>query len=275
MSNYVSSLVQRKVIGSSTIKSILIYLSDRASDDGSGIWVSKANISNDTEFSKRTVQASIKKLIEDGILIEAGIKKHQNGHTIDYSINLTRIKGLNGTRDDKQGGVQEMRASNNGVQELHPTGAGDSPQGVQELHPNLPLTIHEPSTTPLTPKGELAVLLLEFERMWGYYPRKVGKGSARKAFIKARKIATLEEIAIGMKGFVENINGTPMDKIPHAATWLNGERWLDDQTHAANRGQTSEDTMRSLGATAADDMANLFSPDQLLTNTGQEQIDGL
>ncbi len=260
MSNYVSSLVQRRIIGSSTLKSILIYLADRASDDGSGIWVSKANISNDTEFSKRTVQASIKKLVDQGILYEAGIKKHQNGHTVDYSINLGIVKGLIGTRDDEKEGVQEMRASNNGVQESHHTGAGDSPQGVQEIHPNHPSTDLEPSTTPLTPKGGLAELENEFERFWDYYPRKVGRKAAKTAFFKARKNNDLKTIAVPLRAFVECINGTPMDKIPHAATWLNQERWLDDQTHAANRGQTSADDLRSLGAaTAADDMGSLFS----------------
>lgn len=116
-------------------------------------------------------------------------------------------------------------------------------------------------TTPLTPKGELVG---EFERFWEYYPRKVGKGNAQKAFIKARGKAELVEIAVPLKHFVENLNGTEMSKIPHAATWLNQERWLDDQTHAANRGQTSADDLRSLGAvTAADDMGSLFGAEQL------------
>ena len=117
--------------------------------------------------------------------------------------------------------------------------------------------VNDKSLTPLTPKGELES---EFDRFWEYYPRKVGTGKAKVAFFKAREKATLAEIAIPLKHFVESINGTPINKIPHAATWLNQTRWKDDQTHAVNRERTSEDDMQSLGAgTASDDMGMLFS----------------
>lgn len=128
--------------------------------------------------------------------------------------------------------------------------------------------VKEPVNTPLAPKGDLEA---EFERFYGFYPRHVGHLKAKTAFMKARKKASLKLIGVGLKNFVDNINGTPMDKIPHAATWLNQERWKDDQTHAANRGRTSEDDMRSLGGTTAgDDMANLFGPEtfQIETNQG-------
>ena len=44
MSNLVSNLIQTKKVGSLTKKAILMYMADKASDDGSGIWVSKANM---------------------------------------------------------------------------------------------------------------------------------------------------------------------------------------------------------------------------------------
>ena len=44
MSNKISNLVQTKKIGSLTKKAILMYMADKASDDGSGIWVSKKNM---------------------------------------------------------------------------------------------------------------------------------------------------------------------------------------------------------------------------------------
>jgi hypothetical protein len=101
----------------------------------------------------------------------------------------------------------------------------------------------------------------EFERVWPHYPRKVGVGSARKAWLKARASASFEEIAASLRVFIPAVKGTPIDKIPHFATWLNGERWKDDHSHAVNRGRTSTDDLRDLSTiTATDDLARLMGP---------------
>ena len=60
MSNLVSNLIQTKKVGSLTKKAILMYMADKASDDGSGIWVSKANMAADLEMTDRAVRIHIK-----------------------------------------------------------------------------------------------------------------------------------------------------------------------------------------------------------------------
>lgn len=67
-----------------------------------------------------------------------------------------------------------------------------------------------------------------FEDFWSAYPRKVGKGNARKAFVKAMKSATVEEIAEGLNRQIPSLLSKETQYIPHAATWLNGERWNDE-----------------------------------------------
>jgi hypothetical protein len=99
MSNLVSNLVQTKKVGSNTQKSILMYMADKASDDGSGIWVSKKNMAADLEMAIRTLQTNIKDMVSAGIITEAGQKKHKNGYTVDYTINLERIGTLQNTRE--------------------------------------------------------------------------------------------------------------------------------------------------------------------------------
>tara|TARA_B100000965_G_scaffold140138_2_gene116695 strand:- start:3793 stop:4554 length:762 start_codon:yes stop_codon:yes gene_type:complete len=99
MSNLVSNLVQTKKVGSNTQKSILMYMADKASDDGSGIWVSKKNMAADLEMAIRTLQTNIRDMVSSGIISEAGQKKHKNGYTVDYSINLERIGTLQNTRE--------------------------------------------------------------------------------------------------------------------------------------------------------------------------------
>lgn len=65
-----------------------------------------------------------------------------------------------------------------------------------------------------------------FEEFWKAYPRKASKGSARKAWIKALGLATPEVLIAGAVRYNNDPNRDPAFTA-HAATWLNGERWLD------------------------------------------------
>ena len=77
---------------------------------------------------------------------------------------------------------------------------------------------------PKSPQGE------RFERFWDCYPRKVGKGNARKIFAKLKPS---EEMLGRMIRAVELAKQSPQwqrdggQYIPYPATWLNQERWED------------------------------------------------
>lgn len=67
----------------------------------------------------------------------------------------------------------------------------------------------------------------EFEQWWQAYPRKVGKGHARRAYhsaIRTKKVTT--------QRLLDSIREQKFDPrpqfVPMPATWLNGERWLDE-----------------------------------------------
>ena len=69
-----------------------------------------------------------------------------------------------------------------------------------------------------------------FNHFYQQYPRRVGKGAARRAFIAATKKASPEKIEAGLaaaKAAWKDAR-TEQEFIPHPATWLNGERWADD-----------------------------------------------
>ena len=68
-----------------------------------------------------------------------------------------------------------------------------------------------------------------FEQWWKRYPRKVGKGQARKAYASALKKVSADELAEAAEAFAGRVHrsGTEDRFIPHPATWLNGERWTD------------------------------------------------
>lgn len=64
-----------------------------------------------------------------------------------------------------------------------------------------------------------------FEQFWQAYPRKIGKGQARRAFQLALRKTTQEVMiqAVRCQRF------DPRERFqPYPATWLQGERWLDE-----------------------------------------------
>ena len=67
-----------------------------------------------------------------------------------------------------------------------------------------------------------------FEEVWERYPRKVGKGAAKKAWIKA--CTKINDLALrnAVFEYIEAVNGKTKKFIPHLATWLNQERWDDE-----------------------------------------------
>lgn len=66
-----------------------------------------------------------------------------------------------------------------------------------------------------------------FVRFWELYPRRVGKGAARKAWAKAVKTTEPDAILDGVRRYVAA--GLPESRfIPYPSTWLNGEHWTDE-----------------------------------------------
>ena len=68
----------------------------------------------------------------------------------------------------------------------------------------------------------------QFANFWNTYPRRTAKGNARKAWTKAVKQATPEEIIAAAERYAKSVVGKDPEYIAHPATWLNGERWTDE-----------------------------------------------
>lgn len=68
----------------------------------------------------------------------------------------------------------------------------------------------------------------KFSEWWAVYPRREGKADAQKAYEKAIKRADHETLMAGAKRVADN---PPAEAkfIPMPATWLNGDRWLDEK----------------------------------------------
>lgn len=100
MSNKVVTLVYTRMLGSAHRKAIVAYMADKASDDGRGVFCSKGTIAAETEIARSTVFKTIRDLIAEGVLIEAGNRACKNGATVVYDINLDAIRAMPKVKTD-------------------------------------------------------------------------------------------------------------------------------------------------------------------------------
>lgn len=78
----------------------------------------------------------------------------------------------------------------------------------------------------------------EFEQFWNCYPKKVGRGAAEKAWLKAIAVTTAEEITRVVQAYPW---GEDKQFIPHPATWLNQRRWQDQIDDGKPKPKTKEE----------------------------------
>jgi hypothetical protein len=98
-----------------------------------------------------------------------------------------------------------------------------------------------------------------FADWWAAYPRKTNRKVAARAYGKA--IGKLGEL-IGQKRLLDAVRdfavycmrtATPLDKTPHAATWLNQERWENDYVkQGADELKSSTETRHDPGTARRD-----------------------
>jgi len=72
----------------------------------------------------------------------------------------------------------------------------------------------------------------EFAAWWVEYPRKIAKEAALEKYRKARKLVDAHALMDGLKASKRRweAEDRPVDKVPHAATWLHQQRWTDEDS---------------------------------------------
>jgi hypothetical protein len=69
----------------------------------------------------------------------------------------------------------------------------------------------------------------DFESFWSLYPRKVARKDALKMWTRLtteQKFAALQSLPIHIRYW--QAAGRTKETTPHAASWINGERWTDE-----------------------------------------------
>jgi DNA-binding MarR family transcriptional regulator len=86
---------------------------------------------------------------------------------------------------------------------------------------------------------DISCALDGFAEFWERYPRRIGKAAARKAYVKAMKVATPDDIMFGLSQQMPSLASREQQYIPHPSTWLTQERWNDEPDHNAPRNGTN------------------------------------
>lgn len=158
MSHKVVNLVYSRIVGSAHRKAVLAYMADRASDGGEGVYCSKGTIADETEIARSTVFKLVKELVAEGILIEVGRRGCTNGHTVEYDMNLDRIRAFPEVKSNagKSRDQSESRTGPQGdqsAQRTPPVRQPDPYQSASRTQTTLG-TILEPEEPPLVPQPE-------------------------------------------------------------------------------------------------------------------------
>tara|TARA_Y100000310_G_scaffold310108_1_gene354974 strand:+ start:273 stop:1067 length:795 start_codon:yes stop_codon:yes gene_type:complete len=175
--------------------------------------------------AKQTLSKTLAKLVsEDVSTTEAALKQliefrvcESDGETYIYSRRMVR--------DEKQRRSKAEAGSRGGKVSRPPS----RPRSKSEAKGGSTTPSSSPSPTPITLKDK--DMAIRFDTFWTYWPKKVNKESARKAWAKISPDERLLETMISSILAFQKTEGWTKDSgryIPHPATWLNNRRWEDE-----------------------------------------------
>ena len=219
MSWRVANACAERKFGSATRKQIIVFLADKASDDGSGIWCSKGTIQRHTELGETTVKRTIRDFLNEGILVETGARGCKNGFTVVYRIDLARIEALELTAEPNI----ETGATVDPVHTGPGTGATVAGVPGPPRPPNHPKSIHKPPT-----RERVVVEDKEAEKVLVAYPPDRLRGKAdclRRIRSALDEGVSAKDLAEAVKAYATESTGFTRSKVCFSDNWFNSGRW--------------------------------------------------
>lgn len=234
---------------------VALAIADAANAQGAESCQSVRTICRMTRASETTVHRAIRWLLDAHEIEYVGVNPRY-GNTRVYRFpalwpaDVPRPAAI---VEHPPGGGADMAGGTTGDTGGVPSEPSGGAVGGTQPHKNTPGT-----TTPTPPDGDggsgepLSSPEELFVDFWEHYPKKVSRKDAVAAFAKALKSTGYEVIRAGLvsaiktwrdegKVTVESKSGSLVVKVapgeagkgvPHAATWLNGERWNDEHPGA-------------------------------------------
>ncbi|MCM2563951.1 hypothetical protein M8756_18270 [Lutimaribacter sp. EGI FJ00015] len=211
--------------GSAARKQIIMFLADKASDDGSGIWCSKGTIQRHTELGETTVKRIISEFLREGILVETGRRPCRNGYTVVYRIVINTIRMLEPTAEPDI----DTGSTVDPVQPEPGTGSTVDGVGGPQWTPNHPQTIHKPPTRASARDAAAAeVGDIEAEKILAAYPEdKIRDRRTSVRLIAAAVKAGVEpdDLLQAVKTYAKESEGYTRSKVCFSDNWFKMRRW--------------------------------------------------
>lgn len=142
---------------------------------------------------------------------------------------------------DRTGGSARNRTTGSAVERttvVRETAHKPEPPEPEPLEPETLSAAEEPVDNPVRTTATIGPSIDDlFDTVWAAWPRKVEKQAARKAFTKAlvriggNRLEAADQLVTAMTTWSRiwlDLEHRTLDKIPHLASWLNGERWTDE-----------------------------------------------
>lgn len=216
MSVHVMAPIMRDLTYDGKKKLILLAIADMVDHDGVG-FASYKQIQRVTNVSTTYLTQAIRDFVADGRL-EIVKKGNGPGRATVYRV------------------VTDWELSNSVAQSEPEQLSNSVAQNYPTLDDNYPTTSPSPPSITSVPGTSVQRARVrkpvedddpDFAEFWQAYPRRQDKGHARRAWSKAILRAEPSQIIAGAEIYRVDPNRDPAyTALP--ATWLNGERWLDD-----------------------------------------------
>ena len=222
MSHYMTALAMKQTGLKPAAKIVLYWLADHHNGETGACFPSLKTLEAECEMNRSTIVRHLTALEEAGLISRIRRTRDNGSQTsTTYLLKLAPVAERNGPCCKMQ---QEP------VAKRDPHNLGSNNLGNITININ---TI--------------------FDSMWEMYPKKVGKGTARKALAKALSKAPVDKIQHSLALFVRSWGQQDKKFMPHLATWLNGERWDDEIQQPSLQDMTSDQQMQAiLGSLATD-----------------------
>lgn len=180
-------------------------------------------------YSQDVIERSLEELLDEGVITIEGDRLYQKRMVKDGELSRKRAEaakkcGSSGACDSPTQQNDEQNASKIESKTDSKTSSKTQANSENEIEikdeiKNTNLSQKQPSLTEE-----------RFERFWSAYPRKAGKGAARKSFLKiAPSEALFEQIMLALSKVKQSEQWRKEGGqfIPYPSTWLNQERWED------------------------------------------------
>jgi hypothetical protein len=233
MSGEASGYVWRRSPYTGTKFAIHLAIADTVNDTHRNqLWMSSDQIALKARAHRRTVQRTIDDMVADGFL---NLIKEATQHfpaTYEFVFKETP------TVWESRGDISSLRGDISSIRgDISSLRGGDTP-------PELNIT----KQNQIEPNTSSSSVDDGFATFWATYPRRIGKGAALKAWKKALKVATADQILAGAETYAQIRAGDDPQYTAHPATWLNQQRWEDEPDPETRRPQTKWATqMQEIG----------------------------